>query len=380
MIVVGTRPEIIKMAPVIDDFQRHDIKLTLLHSQQHYDHNMSKTFYDELGLNKPDVTLDLRGESQVAQTSLIMMQLEEFIGSEMPDLMIVQGDTNTMLASALTALKIGIPVGHVEAGLRSYDPRMPEEHNRRMVDHVSSILFAPTPRAEITLKKENVPGSVYVTGNTVIDAIIRHMPMAERQSKIMDSIDAQEFILTTVHRKENVDNPIILRDLIESFMESPLPIVFPIHPRTVKSAKENGLWRKLNSSKNVKLIPPVGYFDFLMLMRNCSLILTDSGGIQEEATAPPIRKRVLITRTSTERPEAIESGFATIVGVDKERILEGIKNAIDDSTVPLPESSPFGDGMASERIVTITSEFTQTNYAEQGFLHRIDETYPVCMS
>ncbi len=342
---------------------------------------MSKTFYDELGLIKPDIALDLRGESQVAQTSLIMMQLEEFIGSDMPDLMIVQGDTNTMLAAALTALKIGIPIAHVEAGLRSYDSRMPEEHNRRMVDHVSSILFAPTSRAEITLKEENVPGSVYMTGNTVIDAIIRHMPMAERYSKIMDCIDTEEFILTTIHRKENVDNPIILRDMIESLMESPLPIIFPIHPRTVKRVKENGLWRKLSSSKNVKLISPVGYFDFLMLMRNCSLILTDSGGIQEEATAPPIRKRVLVTRRSTERPEAIESGFATIVGVDKEKILEGIKEAIDDSTVPLPESSPFGDGIASERIVDITSEFMQTNYAEHGFLHsELMKPNPVCMS
>ncbi len=367
-VVVGTRPEIIKMAPVVNSFQKHDVDFTLLHSAQHYDFNMSQRFYQELGLPKPDLSLRLRAEPPAAQTAMIMTQVENVISQERPALLAVQGDTNTMLAAAITAFKHGIPVEHVEAGLRSYDWRMPEEHNRRMVDHASTFLFAPTPRAKLTLLREKVPGQVYVTGNTVIDAIIQHMPIAEKISTVMNCLGFEEYALATAHRAENVDNPMILRNLVESFLHSPIPIVFPAHPRTVRRMKEYGLWNSLATSENVQLLPPQGYFDFLVLMKNCKLIITDSGGIQEEATAPPIRKPVLVTRLNTERPEAVESGFAKVVGVDSNGILKGITETLEGDP-PLSESSPFGDGSAGDRIARLTSEFLQSGLEDgDGFL------------
>ncbi len=370
IVVVGTRPEIIKIDPVINGFEKHNVDFTLLHSAQHYDYDMSLRFFQELGLPMPDLTLRLRAESPVAQTATIMMQLEKIICKDSPMLMVVQGDTNTMLAAAITAFKHGIPVEHVEAGLRSYDWRMPEEHNRRMVDHASEILFAPTMKARLNLLEEDVPGRVYVTGNTIIDAIIKHIPIAEKISRVMNCIDFEEYALATAHRKENVDNPIVLRNLINSFIRSSIPIVFPIHPRTLKRTKEFGLWNKLNSSNNVQLLSPQGYFDFLMLMKNCKLIITDSGGIQEEATVPVIRKPVLVTRLRTERPEACEYGFARIVGLDENEIF----NAIDETLnrdLSLPPNSPFGDGLAGNRIAQLTSEFFQNDLENRDdFLQR----------
>lgn len=367
IVVVGTRPEIIKIDPVINGFEKYNVDFTLLHSAQHYDYDMSLRFFQELGLPKPDLTLRLRAESPVAQTATIMMQLEKIICKDRPTLMVVQGDTNTMLAAAITAFKHQVPVEHVEAGLRSYDCHMPEEHNRRMVDHASTILFAPTMRARLNLLGEDVPGRVYVTGNTIIDAIIKHVPIAEKISGVMSCIDFEEYALATAHRKENVDNPMVLRNLINSFMHSSIPIVFPIHPRTVKRAKEYGLWDELNASRNVQLLSPQGYFDFLMLMKNCKLIITDSGGIQEEATVPVIRKPTLVTRLRTERPEACEYGFARIVGLDENEILTAIDDTLNRD-LPLGPVSPFGDGLAGNRIAKLTSEFVQSELGLQDFL------------
>lgn len=221
-----------------------------------------------------------------------------------------------------------------------------------MVDHISDYLFAPTERAKRNLTEEHVYGKVYVTGNTVIDAVIQHMPLAEKRSNIMDSIVFAEFALVTVHRAENVDNATVLKSFAEVFLESHIPIVFPAHPRTKNKLRRHRLLRKLTNSKNIQLLPPQGYFDFLILMKNCKLILTDSGGLQEEATTPCIRKPVLVLRLSTERPEAVEAGFAKVVGVDKNEILHALKVQLDNP-VQLPFTSPFGNGKASEKIVNV---------------------------
>ena len=355
IIAVGTRPEIIKMAPIMRALERRGYPFTFAHSGQHYNYNLSLQFIEELGLPKPDYNLRVRERDPGRQTGRIIIGFERIIKAEKPRLLLVEGDTNSVLGAAIAANKRNVPVGHVEAGLRSYDLRMPEEHNRRLVDHLSSYLFAPTEVAKRNLERESVWGRIYVTGNTVIDACIQNLPIAESISKIMEDVGPEEYMLATLHRAENVDDPKTLKEIIEAFIEAPMRIIFPIHPRTVKRLRRYGLWRRLSKSGNVKLIPPVGYFDFLLLMKNCRLILTDSGGIQEEATAPSIRKFVLVLRISTERPEAVEAGFARVVGVEKESILRGIEETLNRE-IDLPRFSPYGDGRSGERIAEIVTK------------------------
>jgi len=246
-------------------------------------------------------------------------------------------------------------VGHVEAGLRSFDLRMPEEHNRRLTDHLSAYLFAPTERARANLSRENVWGKIYVTGNTVIDAVIQHLPIAEKKSEILKKIRFEKFALATAHRAENVDDLAVLKSFMDVFAESPVSIVYPMHPRTKKRLRQNKLYTQIKKLKNVQVLPPVGYLDFLVLMRKSELIITDSGGIQEEATAPSIRKPVLVIRLSTERPEAVEAGFAKVVGTKKRDILAAVE-AIIENRRALSEKSPFGDGNAAGKIVETIQE------------------------
>ncbi len=351
-IVVGTRPETIKMAPIIRELEEQKIAFNFIHTGQHYDYNMSLQFIKELNLPDPDYSFKLKNNTPAPQIGEMMTKLDEVLRNLKARFLLIQGDTNTMLSAALTGIKRGIKVGHVEAGLRSYDWRMPEEHNRRMVDHISDILFAPTESTKRNLVEECVHGKIHVTGNTIVDAVIQNMPIAEKRSKIMQSINFKEFSLATVHRAENVDDPETLKGITEAFIASPIPIVFPVHPRTLKRLKHQKLYEKLNNSENVQLIPSLGYFDFLTLMKNCRIIITDSGGLQEEATIPGIRKIVLVLRPSTERPESVEAGFVKVVGVKVKNIMNALNDSLD-KTVNLPLLSPFGDGKASEKIVRI---------------------------
>ncbi len=355
MVVIGTRPEIIKMAPVIRALEENAESYVFVHCGQHYDFNMSQTFIEELELRKPNYGFKVRAYSPGVQTGRILALIERVVKVAKPRVVLVEGDTNGVLASALAAVKLDVPVGHVEAGLRSFDLRMPEEHNRRLVDHMSTYLFAPTDNSRRNLERESVWGKIYVTGNTVIDAVIQHIPLAEKKSRIMDKIRFERFVLVTAHRAENVDDPVVLKNFVEAFAEAPVPVVYPIHPRSKKRLVQQKLWRKLARAANVQLLPPVGYFDFLVLMKSCEMIITDSGGIQEEATAPPVRKPVLVIRVSTERPEAVEAGFAGVVGVEKDGILEGMEKVLSEKR-ELPEASPYGDGTAAKKIVDILAE------------------------
>jgi UDP-N-acetylglucosamine 2-epimerase (non-hydrolysing) len=352
MLIVGTRPEIIKMAPVLRALQVKSLPFVFVHCGQHYDYNMSQQFIEELELPKPDYGFKVKVSSPSLQTSRIVAIIGKVVNKVKPKLVLVEGDTNGVLASALAALKLNVPVGHVEAGLRSFDLRMPEEHNRRLVDHISTYLFAHTENARKNLEKENVWGKIFVTGNTVIDAVMQHLPLAEKKSKILEKLRFDDFALATAHRTENVDDPIVLQNFVEAFIEAPMPVVYPVHPRTQKRLKQHRLWKKLTLSKNVQTLPPLGYFDFLLLMKKCRMIITDSGGIQEEATAPPLRKPILVTRLSTERPEAVDAGFAKVVGVNKDMILKSMNQALKKE-VNLPKVSPFGDGNAGKCIVDI---------------------------
>ncbi len=352
MVVVGTRPEIVKMAPIVRALVRFGVPFKFVHCGQHYDYNMSQQFIEDLELPSPDFSFKLRTVSPVEQTARIMMHMNGLLKLADFSVVLVEGDTNTVLAAALAANKSGIRLGHVEAGLRSYDLRMPEEHNRRLTDHVSDFLFAPTIHARENLQRESVWGKIFVTGNTVIDAVNQHLPIAERKSSILKHIRFDHFVLATAHRAENVDDLIVLKNLVGVMKESPLPVIYPMHPRTRKRLRQNKLMKEIEGCKNVQVLPPLGYLDFLLLMRKCELIMTDSGGVQEEATAPSIRKPVLVLRLSTERPEAVRSGFAKVVGTSKDEALCAIREALEKHT-ELPNQSPYGKGDAAEKITNI---------------------------
>ena len=358
MVVVGTRPEIIKMAPIIDALQKRRVPHIFVNCGQHYDYNMSRQFIDDLGLPSPDHEYRLRAYSQGEQTARILTQMEQLMKDARPSLVLVEGDTNGVLATSLAAVKLGISVGHVEAGLRSFDLRMPEEHNRRLTDHLSEYLFAPTETAASNLKRESVWGKIYVTGNTIIDAVTQHLPIAEEKSRILEAVKFERFALATAHREENVDNLKILESFIETFADAPIPVIYPMHPRTKKRLRQNKIYDRIKKLGNIQVLPPLGYLDFLVLMKKCEMIVTDSGGIQEEATAPCLRKPVLVIRLSTERPEAVEAGFAEVVGTEKRRILEAMNRTLQRRK-ELPSISPYGDGKAAEKIVaTVRKELS----------------------
>ncbi len=352
IIIAGTRPEIIKIAPVIRNLQSSKLDFSFVLTGQHYDHELSKQMISDLNLPSPDLTINLKTSSPASQIAEIMTNLEPLMKQYSINLALVQGDTNSVLSASLTAVKAGIPIGHIEAGLRSYDWRMPEEHNRRMVDHISDILFAPTEHDKMNLVKEGVYGSVYVTGNTVIDAVNEHLPIAEKNSNVLKTIKKQEFILTTLHRSENVDHEERLFSIIKALIASKMHILFPLHPRTKKRLKEFGIFEKVVTAENIQILPPLGYLDFLVLMKNSKFIITDSGGIQEEATAPKISKRILIIRNSTERPEAIQCGAAKLVPATYENVLKEIKVEMNNDIIRRYEC-PFGDGYSAKKIVNI---------------------------
>jgi UDP-N-acetylglucosamine 2-epimerase (non-hydrolysing) len=356
VVVVGTRPEIIKMAPVVKEVEKRDVEFTFIHTGQHYDYEMSQMFLEELGLPKPHENFVLENSNPATQVGEMMIKLEKSLEEHYAGksrIMLIQGDTNTMLAAGLTALKLGIKIGHVEAGLRSFDWRMPEEHNRRMIDHVSHYLFAPTEIAKKNLLDEHIWGEIFVTGNTIIDAVDMYFDrVKEAEKKILEHVKFNDYVLVTFHRAENVDNPYILRDFVRILKKSHVPIVFPIHPRTERRLKEYSMWNEVKNIQHLQLLPPQGYFEFLALMKNCRFIMTDSGGLQEEATHTKIRKLVLVLRNSTERPEAVIHGFARVVGINPVVVLAELEKFLSEE-IKLPEYSPFGDGKAAIRIVDI---------------------------
>jgi UDP-N-acetylglucosamine 2-epimerase (non-hydrolysing) len=354
-VVVGTRPEIIKMAPVYFELKKAKLSPRLVHSGQHYDYEMSQVFFDELGLPEPDSFLNVGSGSPGHQTGDAIIKFEKEFSESKPSCVLAEGDTNTVLAAAMAAMKEHIKVGHVEAGLRSYDLRMPEELNRRLTDHASDYLFAPTDDSVKILKGENVWGKVFKTGNTVIDATIMYLPKATKASKISAEVPWVQYALATLHRAENVDNKDTLEQMVEVLLKAPLPVVLPLHPRTDARLKEFGLKEKIESSDNVKILKPVGYFDFLVLIKNSEFILTDSGGIQEEASSPVMKKRCFVMRKTTERPEAVKAGYCRVVGTDSKKVLKEL-NAFAENPIALFGRCPYGDGDAGAQIASILKD------------------------
>ncbi|WP_042697871.1 non-hydrolyzing UDP-N-acetylglucosamine 2-epimerase [Thermococcus sp. PK] len=354
--VFGTRPEIIKLAPVIRAFERKGIEPLIIHTGQHYDYEMSKIFLEELELHKIDYHLEVGSGTQAYQTGIAMIKIEEVLMEEKPDVTLVQGDTNTVLAGALASVKLKIPVAHVEAGLRSFDRTMPEEINRILADHASEILFAPTEDAKKNLEREGIVEGVYVVGNTIVDAVLQNSEIAERKSRILETLglEPKEYALLTAHRAENTDSEENLKKLVEIIESLPIPVVYPVHPRTEKRLKSFGLWERLEAKEHVVLTKPLGYLDFLKLQKNAKFVLTDSGGVQEESII--LNVPCLTLRYNTERPETIKAGGNVLVGLEKDRVLCYVDKLLNDEEFygrMASAKNPFGDGKAGERIVEI---------------------------
>lgn len=352
-IIMGTRPEIIKLSELTKIFGAKNCDIVF--TGQHYDYNMSLQFIKELGMRVPDYKMKLTKlqnttTDRATQIGEIVLKLAKIITKIDPDTVIVQGDTNTVLAASITSIKCGIPVSHVESGLRSYDWRMPEEHNRIAVDHISDYLFAPTKNSQKILKNEKIHGKIFVTGNTSIDAIEKNIHNLKK--KLSFQLDKDNFVLLTLHRGENVEDSQTLTSIVKAIISCKIDIVFPIHPRTLKQLHKFGLYKKVKNSKNILLLPPLRYFDMMNLMKKCQFIISDSGGIQEEATAPSISKKVLIIRKSTDRPEAVKLGFSELVGTNSHQILQAIEKNIKNSSVKSLKS-PYGKGDASRKIFEI---------------------------
>jgi UDP-N-acetylglucosamine 2-epimerase (non-hydrolysing) len=354
-IVAGTRPEIIKVSPIIKEMQRQKIEFNFIHAGQHNNYSMFSRFIEELELPQPDVTIEIEPFVYPLEQVIQMVSgLGKTLLDIKPSLTLIQGDTNSVLAAGIAANKLGIPVGHIEAGLRSGDMRMPEEYNRRIADQISTLLFAPTRSSYSNLKNEKVLGKSFIVGNTIIDAINQNFKILTHKEINFEIHDSEQFILLTLHRKENVDNADFLSMVIESIAESKLPVLFPIHPRTWKRVRENiKFYNMISKSKNIKLVDPVGYFEFLYLMKKCKFIITDSGGIQEEITSPLINKRAIVLRKTTDRPEAVRYGFSFLPKLNKKSVVKAINTLNLNEKSIVRGGSPFGQGNAAGKIINI---------------------------
>lgn len=338
------------MSPVIRECERRSLDYFILHTGQHYSYNMDKVFLEQLELPDVKYNLDVGSGSHAEQTARILTGVEKVLMQEKPDVILVEGDTNTVLAGALAASKLHIKVGHVEAGLRSYDRTMPEEINRVLCDHCSDYLFAPTQRSGETLLGEGISDEkIFVTGNTVVDAVSQNLKIGEEKFNPISDLEVipNEYFLVTVHRQENVDDKERFEGIIKGLElvaeEFGLPVIYPIHPRAKKMMEQFGL-----KSDKIRLIDPVGYLSFLYLESKARLILTDSGGVQEESCILNIPCVTL--RDNTERPETIEVGSNTLAGTDPGKILKSVRKMFK---VNNNWENPFGDGKAGERIVDI---------------------------
>lgn len=348
--IVGVRPQFVK-ASVVSRELRKEHDEVLIHTGQHYDHKMNEVFFEELNIPVPDHFLEIGSGSHGYQTGEMLKKIEEVLIKEQPDLVLTYGDTNSTLAGALAASKLHIMTAHIESGLRSFDRTMPEEINRIVTDHCSDILFCPTENAVNNLKNEGIVDNVFLTGDVMADSVIYNKDIAEKQSTILNDLylESKNYLLATVHRASNTDNPSNLKNIVDAFSELDDLVVFPVHPRTKKLLKKYNLYDKLSSS--VKLIEPVGFLDFIKLMNNAKMILTDSGGIQKEAY---ILKIPCITlRENTEWVETVEDGWNVLVGADKGMIVK----MVDGFTPSLSMyKDRFGIGDASERIISIIDD------------------------
>lgn len=360
--VVGARPNLMKIAPLVDEMQRHpEIDQMLLHTGQHYDENLSRIFFDELDIPRPDIYLHVGSGSHAQQTARVMTAFEPVLLRHKPDLVVVVGDVNSTLACTITAAKLWIPVAHIEAGLRSFDRRMPEEINRIVTDALSSFLFTSCRDADQNLLNEGVPAEkIFFVGNVMIDSLNRHRARAEQlNTAARFELRPGQYALLTLHRPSNVDVPHVLSGILSALaaIQRDLPILFPAHPRTVARVAEHGFGARLAAAPGLRMVEPLGYLEFLDLMMHAQFVLTDSGGIQEETTILGVP--CLTIRDNTERPITVSEGTNTLVGPDPRRIVAAAQRIMagECKTGRIPE---LWDGRAAERIVRIMIESHST--------------------
>jgi UDP-N-acetylglucosamine 2-epimerase len=347
--IVGARPQFIKSAPVSKAITAAGHLEYQIHTGQHYDYGMSKVFFEELDIAEPAINLGIGSGTHAEQTGRMLMGIETALISQKPEVVLVYGDTNSTLAGALSAAKLNIRLAHVEAGLRSYNRQMPEEHNRVLTDHCSDLLFCPTQTAVENLSREGINEGVHLVGDTMYDAVLQFGEIATRRSRILQSLELEpkKYLLTTLHRAYNTDNPGNLKNILAVYQQVEDTVIFPIHPRTMQAIKT----ARIAVPGNVRVIDPVGYLDMLVLEKNARLILTDSGGIQKEAYF--FRVPCLTLRPETEWIETVESGWNLLVGSEPGRITEGIYRHEWPDTQP---ASFYGDGHASEKIAHLLDE------------------------
>lgn len=350
-IVLGTRPEMIKLSPVLRACDRRGISYTLVHTGQHYSEELDSIFFDRLDLPKPDYHLGVGSGRHGEQTGEMLAGIEDVVLTEDVDVVLVQGDTNSVLAGAIATSKLDAKLGHVEAGLRSFDRDMPEEINRIVTDHVGDYLFAPTEETALLLRDEGIDESrIHVTGNTIVDAVQAHRQIAAEKSSVLDELNltSGEFVLMTAHRAENVDDQDRLTNFLSGIdrvaRELEYPVIYPIHPRTQERVDEF----HVTVPDTIQLITPLDFLDFLRLEDTASLVITDSGGVQEEACI--LQTPCLTIRDSTERPETVAVGANVVVGTDPADIIGGARRQLAKST---DWDAPFGDGNAAERILDV---------------------------
>jgi UDP-GlcNAc3NAcA epimerase len=346
--VVGARPQFIKAAAV-SNIIREKHKEILIHTGQHYDENMSKVFFQQLNISKPDYNLEVGSGNHGMQTGTMLIKLEEIYLKEKPDMVLVYGDTNSTLAGALCASKLLIPVAHVEAGLRSTNKNMPEEQNRILTDHLSKLLFVPTASAMNNLNNEGIKAGVHNVGDVMFDAILNFKKIADGKDNVIKelALEPGKFILTTIHRAENTNNIGRLKNIIESLNECGRDVILPLHPRTKKYISDYGL----TLNRNIEVIDPVGYLEMINLEMNSEKIVTDSGGVQKEAFF--LKKPCITVRDETEWIETVQNGWNVVVGTNKDKILDCIVNFIPK----IEQKNIFGDGHAAEKILELLNNF-----------------------
>ena len=356
--IVGARPNLMKIAPIMDAYAAvPEISPLLVHTGQHYDRNMSDLFFRELGIPEPDLTLGVGSGSHAEQTAEIMRAFEPIVIAERPDRVLVVGDVNSTIACGLVAVKLGVSLVHVEAGLRSFDRSMPEEINRILTDSISDLLFCTEESGVENLRKEGVASEkVHLVGNVMIDTLLRHQSRAEASTVLEDlGLEARGYAVLTLHRPANVDDPAILGQLLDALevVARDLTVVFPAHPRTRAQLATPELAARVASLGGLRILEPVGYLDFLKLMSGARLVLTDSGGIQEETTI--LRVPCITLRETTERPVTVELGSNQVVGRDPQRILAAYREVMSSQTVRggIP---PLWDGRSAARIVEVLRE------------------------
>jgi len=360
--VVGARPNFMKVAPIVAAMKKRPLEFLplVVHTGQHYDAAMSDAFFTDLELPNPDIHLGVGSGSHAAQTAGVMERFEPVVLKEKPDWVLVVGDVNSTIACALVCVKLGIKVAHVEAGLRSRDRTMPEEINRLLTDQIADLLLTPSPDADANLLAEGIPQErISFVGNVMIDSLFKNLERA-RESKIKTDLGLteNEYAVLTLHRPSNVDDRETFERILSALeaVSVSLPIVFPVHPRTRKTIAEFGLTERIAALKNLRLIDPLGYLDFLSLYSTARIVLTDSGGIQEETTALGIP--CLTLRESTERPITVEMGTNVVVGTDTEKIVSAAKAILDGSATKQARQPPLWDGHTAERILAVLKDFS----------------------